>query len=281
MRKRKLRIFYREERARYYETITIFTEIYSKTSTTMMHFRKTLTLIIAAFMLSASSNYCMAENSGEIKSKEDLVWLEDKEEVFNIAKEEGKLILLMVGRHDCPSCISTTRLLNEEPLRPLIDDNYILWFSNRRDNESRAEVLVYTSDIEPLIAIEAETKDYTILLPLLYTIDPNEPDKYITTEYNGYDSEKSPGLLKTMLEDGMVSNDYTHSSKQKVFISNNSLYIYNDITDEDIHIYSIDGKHITTIHKREHRLTIDVSGFPKGILVVYSSKKWGHKILNN
>ena len=215
-------------------------------------------------MLFASNNFCAAE---------DLIWHEDKDEVFKIAKEQGKLIFLLVGRETCGNCQGTRRLLNEEPLRPIVDDNYIMWFSDRDNNDRKAEVKIYTDKFD------IQSKIQSMLLPFLYIIDPNEPEKYLVAEW-GYDKVKAPEILMTLIVEHTTSNDFVFEPEQKVFLSYGTLNIYNNMQDEYIFVHSIEGKFITSFHKKDNRLTIDASRFPKGILVVSSSKRWSSKIIN-
>ena len=52
----------------------------------MKHTKLILLLILLLFMLFANNNYSAAE---------DLIWHENKDEVFKMAKEQGKLIFLL------------------------------------------------------------------------------------------------------------------------------------------------------------------------------------------
>ena len=230
----------------------------------MKRIKGILILIIPLFMLFASSNYCIAE---------DLVWYEEKNEAFEIAKEEGKFVILFVGIIDCPYCNGIKKLLNEAPLRQLVDENYILWFSDRTIAASRTEVKIYTDLFDKQAQIESMT------LPFMYVINPDEPGKYLASEW-GYDEVKSPEIMKLFLEVYTLSNDFTGLPEQKVFISDFTLNIYNDISDEYIYIYSPDGKLIHSFYKKDKRSSFETYRLPKGILIINSSKKWSYKVVN-
>jgi len=225
-----------------------------------------LILITPLFMLFINSNYCLAE---------DLLWSEDKAEVFEMAKEQEKLIFLFVGRETCNNCKGTKALLNEEPLRAIVEGDYIAWYSNHDDVDRKPEVRIYTENILSY----AQANPGIVTLPLLYIINPNEPEKYIVSEW-GYSKTNAPEILMGLLVEHTTSNDIVHASEQKVFMSGNTLNIYNNIPDEHIYVYSIEGKLISSFHKKDNSATFDASRFPKGILIINSSKRWSRKIVN-
>ena len=127
--------------------------------------------------------------------------------------------------------------------------------------------------------IACKSTNCIVTLPLLYIINPNKSEKYIVSEW-GYNRNRSPEILMGLLEEQTTSNDIAYAPEQKVFISGNTLNIHNNIPDEHLYVYSIEGKQITTFHKNDNRSIFDASRLPKGILIINSSKRWSRKIVN-
>ena len=125
---------------------------------------KSLTVsIISSILLISCAFVCGAASMND--------WEENQEKVFKMAKEQDKYIVLFVGRPTCPICKNTYANFTNpaDPLKKILDDNYIIWYSYHDDPASYAEVLDYTQEILKV----AKT------LPLVFVINPDEPGKII------------------------------------------------------------------------------------------------------
>ena len=234
----------------------------------MRHTKVTLSLIISLFMVFAYSSYCMADDTKELE------WVDNKATAFELAKEQGKFVFLLVGLEFCPKCLNAIDLLNKEPFRSIVDDNYIMWRNHWSNTDTRTEVNIYTDEFFEL----AQTQ--TLSFPFLYIINPDEPGKTVASKWMPT-MEEAPDALAALLNTHTTSNDQPTILEQKAFISGNTLNIFSDMSDEKIYVYSIDGKYVTSFYKKDNQLSVDASNFPKGVLVIYSSKKWSLKIINN
>ncbi len=204
------------------------------------------------------------KNFMTIDSKLDkgLTWYEDKDEAFRKAEEEKKYVLKLIGRGTSSNCQKVLQQLYEEPLKQLLEKNYILWYSS-----DLSEIEIDTN----AGGSEEETK----VPPYIYVVDPNEPETSVASTW-GYQNTKA---LEETLKSFTVSNENINFTNNKVIISGNALHISNNIDDEQINIYTLTGQHISSIHKKEQSFAIDASPFPKGILVIHSSKGWSAKII--
>ena len=112
--------------------------------------------------------------SGSGMASADLVWQTSKETAVSMAKAQGKYILLLAGRitslgglQNCPNCeymINTVFESTSPPIKALIEEEYILWYS---DVDTSQEWKIYASGLE------------IFTLPLICIIDPNESDTYL------------------------------------------------------------------------------------------------------
>ena len=205
----------------------------------------------------------------DTEEDEALIWLDDKEEVFKLAKEQNKLIFLLSGRTSCGICNRTRAYLDTTTnLRQMVDDNYIMWFSNYDSPPEKAEVLIY---IQHLLNGGAKT------LPLVAIINPNEPNVYVSS----YWGSRSATFLETFLEEAseITPNEVFNSQDSKAAIFNNRLFVSNNIDNETISIFTITGQKIYTIQKKEQSINIDASSLPNGILILNSSKGWSSKVI--
>ena len=151
-----------------------------------MNFLRQLTVSISAiFLLCFNTVICSAD---------DLVWLQNKEEVFKLAKEQDKYIYLFVGKTGCSICQNTLKNLNSnQTLRPILDDNYIIWYSLRTNPAHVAEVKVYTEEFDKVAQY----------MPFLYVIDPEDPDKSLTSKWGS----QSISSLENMLSFDLIPKD--------------------------------------------------------------------------
>ena len=222
--------------------------------------------VFITFLSCFNAFTCVAE-------EDDLIWRENRDEIFKMAMEQNKYVFLLVGNDDCGNCKAVRGHLddNTAPLKQIIKDNYILWYSRRDVAKDRAEVKIYTNRYDEQAQIT------TMTLPFLYIIDPNTPEEYVVSSW-GY---KSVEALKTMLSVHLTPNEIVDVLKNKVVISGNVLHVSNDILDEHIRIYTVTGHCLSSVYKKEYGAVIDVSSLPKGIVIIRSSKGWSAKLFNN
>jgi len=250
------------------------------------------TLIITALLLSLNTFLSTAED--EILNKNDsnkkietnststesteLVWHENKTEVFQLAKEQGKLIFLLSGQYTCARCNDTKMCLaTDESIRPIVDEKYIMWFSNYSNSSTKAEAIMYTQHL---------TKNGAVFFPLVIIIDPKDPENYVSSYVatDRYDTNlQTAAFLKNILENAskLTPNEYINLTDSKVTLYNNSLHISNNTDKEIVSIYSITGQLIHYIQKDEPSITIDASSYPNGVLIIHSSKGWSAKVIKN
>ncbi|MDR2915182.1 MAG: hypothetical protein LBV74_10185 [Tannerella sp.] len=191
-----------------------------------------------------------------------LTWYEDKEEAFRLAKEEKKYVFKLIGRGTSNNCQKMIQQLQNEPLKNILEKNYILWYSS---DVSEIELETYSGDSE----------DITKVPPYIFVVDPSEPEISLASTWGYQDIE----TLEEMIKPYTVSNENINLQESKVCFSGNTLHISNNIDNEQINIYTITGQHVSSIHKKEQDVTIDTFYFPKGVLVIHSSKGWSAKII--
>lgn len=126
----------------------------------------------------------------------DLVWQTSKETAVSMAKEQGKYILLFVGREICPNCeymINTVFESTSPPIKTLIEKEYILWYSHV---DTSQEWIVYASGLG------------NFTLPLMCIIDPNDSDTYLdrTTGIQQYYPDYQP-FYSRLLNPGEDDDD--------------------------------------------------------------------------
>lgn len=196
----------------------------------------------------------------DLMANNTLNWYSDEEEneMINLAKEEEKYIFKFVGRGTSNNSQKVMTQLNEEPLKQLLEENFILW------NSQQAEMVLNTDDAP-------KTSPYISIL------NPQEPEKSVESTEGFISVETLELLLKAY---PVANHPLVEFPEPQVVLSENTLHITNHIENELLSIYTITGKKIYSVHKNECEITIDTSGFPKGILIIHSSKGWSSKIIN-
>ena len=145
---------------------------------------------------------------------EDLTWTYDKEEAFRLAKEQDKYVLLFVGNPGCGICNGIiANFTNEQPLRQIIDKEYILWYFDHYNNNNNAEKMKLISMYTTIFLGNGVAKYY----PLIYLINPYDPDNSVKSNWgnpNGHASHnKAPYSLidfisiKQSLNEGLTWHD--------------------------------------------------------------------------
>ena len=140
---------------------------------------KSLTVVmISTFLFIYNATFCSAA---------DLIWHEiDKEEVFNMAKEQDRFVLLFVGNYPekCGHCNRAFQYFNNPSglLRNMIDDNYIAWFVPYYDKVTNAKRNL--EQVAPYIADYEYTKyelGKSTTFPIIAVINPDDPDEDFTS----------------------------------------------------------------------------------------------------
>ena len=194
----------------------------------------------------------------DIMAGQELTWYEDKDDVFSLAKEQGKNIFKLVGRPTSPNSRSVMKQLTAEPLKELLDDNYILWYSSD-DSDVQIRSLEETPNLHTL--------------PYISIIDPDAPNDILDVVWGNAAVE----TLEEFIKSNIVSNEII-TSDNIVTVINNVLYISNQTNNEQIQVFTLTGQPIVSIRKNDYAIKIDASNFPKGVLIVHSSIGWSKKI---
>ena len=147
--------------------------------------------------------------------------------------------------------------LNTEPLKKIVEERFILWYS----------------------AFEAVDGSFTfstlfpLTLPLLYLIDPDNPDD-ISEPVSGYqDIEVLSEMLNSFTANEIILQDIV------VTLQGNVLRISNLINNEQIRVYTWTGRMAAIIRKNDYSVRVDASNFPKGLLIISSSSGWSAKMI--
>ena len=195
-----------------------------------------------------------------------MTWYLKKSVAIDSARSQGKQVFLLWGRTTCGNSMGVRKTLSEYPLKPVVDEHYILWFSDCDIyNRNSSEVGDYLSILTG-----------SITLPALCIIDM-------------YDEKVAHGLttgpkyiaeLRDLLNQ-YVSNDYIADKAgilNSVYISGNNLVIKNESEDEIISVYSITGSLTDRFRKTGYDIMRDLSGYSKGIFIVSGSSGWTQKV---
>lgn len=193
-------------------------------------------------------------------SGSNLNWNKDAETVFNLAKEQKKYIFKLEGKGTSHFSHQVMKLLHADPLKKLLDNNFILWYSE------------FDPDMHNATSTGDENKP--ISAPYISIIYQEEPDNMLDAIWGYQDAETLEAILKSF----PVSNGIT-ASDNHVSVSGNVLHLSNQIQYEQIQVFTLTGQRIANIQKNECAIKIDASYFPKGALVVYSSSGWSKKIV--
>jgi thioredoxin-related protein len=190
-----------------------------------------------------------------------LTWQKDKDKVIGLAKEQKKYILKLTGKGTSPNCQKTMKQLENEPLKQIIEDNYILWFNSDVSSEEPPR---------PLIGIPPGNLN----LPYITIIDPGNPGNALWRAY-GYQEVTE---LKDILQSYIVSNEII-TPINHVTVLGHVIHISNQTKNEEIQVFTLTGQQIAYLRKSDYTAQIDASSFPEGVLIVCSSTGWSKKII--
>ena len=194
---------------------------------------------------------------------EGMTWYLNRSAAFNAARSQGKQVLLIWGRTTCGICKGVRQRLGQYPLKPIVDKNYILWFSNCDVHDRNS------SEVGNYLAVLTGS----VALPALCVIDMYD-DKVAHGLTTGpkYEAE-----LREILN-RYVANDVNTDISNKVFVSGNNLFVKSETVYEIISLYSITGSLLDRFYKEGYDITYNLSGFNKGIYIVTGSSGWTQKI---
>ena len=209
-------------------------------------------------------------------------WYLKKSVALDAARSQGKQIFLLWGRESCPDCQWVKERLSEAPFNSIVNENYVLWFSDSNtygfDSEEVGDYLTALKGLErhfiPVLCV-IDSFDLTVPSGFKYGPDfalKNEANKNKTAQY--YDE------MLAMLNEH-VSNDIIYSdnvSDAIIYVADNNLTIKSKSADEIVSVFALAGSIVDRFHKTEYDITRDLSKYPKGILVVTGSSGWSKKI---
>jgi len=200
----------------------------------------------------------------DFKGINHLSWYVGNEKiVFEVAKEQNKHILKYIGNGSSPNGQLMMLQFHEEPLRPLLEEHFILWFFYEEDE----------CGCEPLPG-DGEEDVPPELLPRISIIDPFDPENVLEEFFGLKDIETLENLFLKY-----PSSNEKITPKHLVTVAGDKLILSTPTPYEQINIYSLSGSRITTVRKNDYTLQIDISSAPKGILIVHSSAGWSAKIV--
>ena len=189
--------------------------------------------------------------SFDLLSGSSLKWYKNKEEVFNLAKQQNKYVFKLEGRGGSNVCRQVIKQLDSNTLKKLLQDNYILWYDE------------FDPDVHP-----------GVKAPAISVIYPYAPD-IILDSTGGYQEVE---VLESLLKSHTVSNE-TVASGNQVTVLGNVIQVSNQVKNEQIRIFSLTGQQLAFVRKIDDTVTIDASHFPKGVVIVAGSSGWSTKIL--
>ena len=145
-------------------------------------------------------------------------WNSDKEKVFKLAKEQDRYIFLFLGRQYCTASGRTSTNFGkpDNPLRPIIDADYVPWaFQNPTTN-----LEAISDEYIKEFAIDVFEKGASSF-PFLFVINPDYPDSYVKW-LAGESLPNSPNSverLKNLLTIDLLANSTLtwYTNKDQVF----------------------------------------------------------------
>lgn len=225
-------------------------------------FKRILPVLAGLFLLSSAHTSLQAENK----------WYYTKAEAFEAAKAEGKYVFLIGERPTCGNCQAVLGFIEEKAVQEIITESYILWRFDWDSNKTNPE-----SDAKDYIAEILANTTFKVL-PALFIINPEIPEKCLTYAYGYHNVEKLTAFFD--IEGRPVSNEEVPLAANNIFIDGNTLTISNATPDETITVYTIGGQKVATAVKKGTQMTINAGAYPKGVLIVSSSAGWSGKVLN-
>ena len=201
----------------------------------------------------------------DLLESNDLDWYADEGKVFNLAMTQNKYIFKFRGNGTSPNSQTMIKQLTDEPLKQILNDNYILWYVD--DDDCGCDIILKAE-------VTTMDEDDTKPLPYISIINPKAPDIMLEEIWGVQDVE----TLAVILKKYTVSNEKIFKDNS-IFVSGNFLHIANQMYNEQISIYSISGHRIMTVRKNDYTAAIDLFNLPKGVFFVHSSAGWSAKFV--
>lgn len=198
-----------------------------------------------------------------------------KAEAFERAKAEGKYVFLMAGRTTCSNCRGTLESIHTQAVQSILNDSYVIWYFDWETVKNGK------TDTEGKNYVDTALDMGITVLPALYIIKPEtdtEPETLCKFAWGKHSEAKLTTFLD--IENQPVANESITLSPNKLYISENTLFISNNNANETITIYTISGQVVNSFHKKNTDETLSVKTFPKGVLIIKSSAGWSSKFLN-
>ena len=181
----------------------------------------------------------------------ELKWYQDEKEVFKLAEDQGKNIFKLVGKGASPNCQEVMDLLEDNPVKELLEANYILWYKPFEPNPLELPYLPLT-------------------LPVMSIISPDNPD-VVLTELKGVPEQES---LEAMIKQYMPVS-VGKMQDVNIFANGNMLYLRSNCPLTAI-IYTVTGAVANQLTIDEGEYTLPLS---KGIYIVKLSNGLTHKVV--
>ena len=237
-----------------------------------------ISLLVALFALETEMN---AQDS---KTFYGMDWYLKKSVAIKAAQTQGKQIFLLWGAEWCPDCKWVKQKLSEPPLNSIINEKYVLWFSDndtyKYDSEEVGVYLTFLKDVPrkyfPVNCI-IDTSDLTVANRFMFGPDFSLNNTAIYSyEINLYYKE-----LTAMLN-GNVGNDIFSNENDSdviIFVADNNIIIKSKPLAEIISVFTLTGSLVDRFQKTENEIKRDLSKYPKGILIVAGSSGWSKKVV--
>ena len=220
--------------------------------------------ILIVFFVVETEVYAQDDNVDIYKG---MTWYLDKSVALDSARSQNKQVLLVWGRFTCGNTNWVKNRLSEPPLKSIIEEHYILWFSNSN--------IYYPNS--PEVADYLSVLTGYITLPAICVIDTFD----ITVAHGLKTGPQSVEVLQEMLQ-GYVSNDFIFdkdSESNHVYVVGDNLVVKGETTNEIISIFTIMGSLVDKFTKSEYEMIRDLSAYPKGVLLVTGSSGWSRKVV--
>ena len=226
----------------------------------MVQIKYFICLLIAVFVVETKMYAQDAEQYG------GMTWYLKKSVAIDSALSQDKQVFLVWGRRTCAYTTSVRDRLTKSPLKPVVSDNYILWFS----------------DCDIYLRSSPEVKEYLSVLPAIVNLPATcIIDMYDVTVAHGLRTgpQREDDLLEMLNQ--YVSNDFVakKSDVLKAYVSGNNLIVKNESAGEEIRVFTVTGSLVDMFRKTEYVTMRDLSVYPKGVFIVSGSSGWTQKIV--
>ena len=219
-------------------------------------------LLITFFVI---DNKAYAQDSEEF---EGMTWYLKKSVAMDSARSQGKQVFLVWGKTTCANTRGVRQRIGLN-LKSLVNENYILWFSNSEIyNRYSTEMKDYLSGFKSTISLPAicviDTYDVTIAHGL--RTGPRYTDELFE-------------MLNDYVDNGYIPGENNNSGR--AYVSGDKLIIRSDSANETISVFFITGSLVDKFHKSEYEVTRDLKWNLKGVFIVTGSSGWTQKVIIN